>query len=189
MLQVTGSVVLGDGVSEAVIHNTDFIESSVRIMVPLSLTFSTQSVKTEIDTIKVDEDAQKELQKNLLSGKLYAKIENHLPLGCQVALHFSSLDTNVYAQPQLTIGPLILAPAPVSAGNGRVTQEAESEISIELTQEQIALFGHENVFMGVSATIPGSDGQSCQIFADDYIGVHAYGEFKYHVDPDDQSKK
>lgn len=143
-----------------------------------------QSAKTDVDTITIDLDTQDELRDNLLSGKLHAQISNHLPIGFNISLLFSSSDTSVYNNPELTIGSIDLQPAVVSTITGRVESETQSEIIIELTQEQIALFAHDEIYWGISLSVPGSNGQIYRIYADDYLKIKAYGEFKYHVDPE-----
>jgi len=187
-LKVTGSVLIGDGTSESDINSSDFIETSVHITVPLALSFPTQSVKTDVDTIDIDEDAQDELRENVLSGKLFATLGNHLPFGFDVSLHFSGMDTSVYANPELVIGPLTLQPASISQSSGRVESEFLSEISVDLTQEEIAVFANDEIYFSVHANIPGSNGKICRVFADDYLSVKAFCEFKYHVDPEKLSE-
>ena len=183
-LLVDGFVVLGDGQIESDISSTDFIETSVHITVPLSLSFPSQTIKTDIDTIEIEEDVQDELRENVLSGKLFVELNNHLPLGFDVSLHFSSQDTSVYTNAELTIGPLSLQSAQISSVSGRVESETPSEIVVELTQEEIAMFANREVYIGISAYLPGSNGQMYRIFADDYLNIKAYCEFKYHVDPE-----
>ena len=186
LLSVSGSVKLGEGITEATIKSTDFIEPSVKISFPLSLSFPSQSAKTDLDTIKIEAEIQDELRDNLVNGKLYAQISNHLPIGFNISLLFSSTDTSVYNNPELTIA-IDLQPAVVSTITGRVESETQSEIVIELTREQIALFAHDEVYFGISLFVPGSNGQIYSIYADDYLKIKAYGEFKYHVDPENMS--
>ncbi len=183
---VTGDVTVGDGTTESVIRDTDFIESKLHILAPISLSYPTQTIKTEVDTIAVDQDAQTELQKNVLQGRLFAKLGNHLPFGVQVTLYFSSRDTSVFTHPELTIGPLSLQPADVA--DGKAVSEKPSTVDVTLNQEQIALFGNPTVYTGVGITIPGSSGQIVRLYSTDYVSVKAVGEFVYHVDPESSDK-
>lgn len=187
-LTLAGSVKLGDGIKVASITTSDFLETSVHITAPLRLSFPSQSIKTDVDTIQIDEDARKELRENLLSGKLVAELDNHLPFGVDLTLQFSAKDTGVFNNPELTIGPLSLQPAPVSSATGRVEAEEPSRILIELNQEEIAIFANKEVYMGIVAYIPGSNGQKYSVYNSDYLRVKAYCEFKYHVDPEKMSQ-
>lgn len=182
-LIMDGKVILGDGSMESEISRDDFIETSIHVSVPLSVSFPSQIVKTDLDTIEIDQDIQKELRENILTGKLYAVLENHLPLGFDVSLHFSSRDTSVYTNPELTIGPISLLPAPVSQTEGRVVQEYPSEIMIDLDRDEIAMFANNPLYFGLTVHIPGSNGKKLRIYGTDYLDVKAYCEFQYHVDP------
>ncbi|MEE9170154.1 MAG: hypothetical protein V3U73_10330, partial [bacterium] len=177
-IQVTGNVLVGDGSSEGVIRSTDFIESIVHITAPLSLSIPSQSVTSDVDTFDIDADIQEELRDNVLSGKLIAKLANRIPLGMQVSLHVSSRDTSVFANPELTIGPLTVN---ASQSGGEVL----SELMVELSKEEIAVFTNGEIFVGLSAFLPGSNGEVVRFYANDYIAVKAYAEFIYHVDPDE----
>ncbi len=181
-LFVHGEAIIGDGTSESVIRSTDFIDSRVHITAPISMSYQSQTLKTEVDTIQIDEDAQKELRDNLLYGKLFARLGNHLPFGVQVTIYFSSRDTSVFSQPELTIGPLSLEPAQVV--DGKVVAEAESDIQVELNKDEIAFFANDQIYSGFLIHIPGSNGQIVRVYSDDYLSVKAYGEFVYHVNPD-----
>jgi hypothetical protein len=177
-IQVTGDVLVGDGSSEGVIKNTDFIESIVHITAPLSLSIPSQSVTLDVDTLDIDADIQEELRDNVLSGKLIAKLANRIPLGMQVSLHVSSRDTSVYANPELTIGPQTVN---ASQGGGEVS----SDLVVELSKEEIAVFANGEIFVGLSAFLPGSNGEVVRFYSNDYIDVKAYAELIYHVDPDE----
>ena len=186
-IQVVGEATVGDGTSESVIRDTDFIESTIHITAPISLSYPTQTVKTEVDTIEVDKEAQKELQNNVLAGSFHARLGNHLPFGARVTLYFSSRDTSVFTRPELAIGPISLEAADVQ--NGRVVAEKPSLVDIELTQEQIAILGSPVVYSGMAITIPGSNGQIVRLYSDDYVSVKAFAEVTYHVDPEDSGNE
>ena len=86
--------------------------------------------------------------------------------------------------PELTIGPIVLQPAGTSGGNA--VEEVVSDILVELTQQQIALFANDQVFVGFSVKFPGSNGEIVRIYTEDYVNIKAYGEFTYHVDPEEK---
>ncbi len=181
---VSGVATIGDGITESVIRSTDFIETTVIISAPLSLSFPSQSVEIDVETVEIDTDVQDELRDNVLSGKLVAQISNRIPLGVDFSFVMSSRDTSVYTNPELTIGPLSLEPARISGGNG--VEAVVSDILVELTQQQIALFANDEIFIGFSLNLPGSGGEIVRIYADDFINIKAYCEFKYHVDPEEK---
>lgn len=182
-IRISGEVAIGDGTSESVIRNTDFIASTVHVSAPISLSFPSQSVKIDVDTLDIDSDAQDELNNNVLNGKVVAQLANRIPLGVDVSFFMSSQDTSVYTNPELTIGPLSLQPAVTSGGNG--VEEAPSEILVELTQQQIALFANDQIFVGFSVQLPGTN-EIVRVYTEDYVRVKAYGEFTYHVDPEER---
>lgn len=181
-ISISGDVRIGDGTIEAVIKNTDFIESTVHVSAPLSLSFPAQTIKTDVDTLEIESGVREELQDNVLEGKLYAQIANRIPLGVEVVLQMSGQDTSVFDNPQLVIGPLNLDPAGVV--DGRAETEMISEIEIDLSKEEIELFAKEEVFLGLRVSLPSSNQEIIRVYGEDYLNVKAYAEFKYHVDPE-----
>lgn len=181
-LEVSGKVTLGDGVTEARITEDDSINVSVRIESPLSLTFPAQNLKTDVDTLEIDEDAQEEIRKRLISGKMRSYLENHFPFGAEVNLYFSAQDTNVFDNPELTIGPLVVSPGNTDPDSGRVQSSVSSEIEFSLTKEDLQVFANPEVYSGIRLEIPGG---KVRVYKDDFILVRAKVEIVYHVDPEE----
>lgn len=184
-IYVWGQAVVGDGTSESVIRSTDYMDAKVRILAPVALQFPSQTIETDVDTLDIDAGVRSELESNVLEGRFFARLRNHLPFGVEVTFYFSSQDTNVFANPELTIGPVRLDPGEVSA-EGKVLQEKVSDINVQLSQEEIRFFTHPTVLAGIKIHIPGS-GQIVRVYETDYIHVKAACEFMYHVDPENQS--
>lgn len=184
-ITVSGSVVLGDGVTESTIRSTDQINASVQISIPVSLKFPDQSLKTDVADLDIDSVAQTQIRDNLQEGSLHAEIGNHLPLGASVTFYFSSLDTNVYTASQLTIGPISVDPG-VRSSDGTVIQETQNAIDVRLDHEQLLTFANPTVYMGTKISVPGSGDTFVRVYGSDYISAKAYVKIGYHVNFEDE---
>lgn len=179
-ITVSGSVVLGDGLTESTIRSTDQINTQVNVSIPVSLKFPEQSLTTDVSELEIDSTAQDEIRNNLRDGSLHAEIGNHLPLGASVTFYFSALDTNVYDSPQLTIGPIEIN-AGSRAQDGTVVQEAQNTVDVALDREQLQIFANPTVYTGTKIRVPGSGDAFIRVYGSDYISTKAYLKIGYRV--------
>ncbi|GBD92547.1 hypothetical protein BMS3Abin05_00119 [bacterium BMS3Abin05] len=182
-INVSGSVILGDGTTESTVRSTDKIASKVTINLPANLKFPDQAIKLDPDTLEIDQDAQDEIRDNANSGAFHAELGNHLPFGGSVSFYFSSLDTAVFSHPELTIGPITLNPG-ITSDEGGVIQETSSTIDIQLDKEQLSVFAHPKVYMAMKIAVPGSGEKFVRVYRNDYLTAKAYIKANYHVNPE-----
>jgi len=184
-IRVFGQVYIGDGSTEATIVASDFVTGTVTVEAPLSLSFPYQRVKSDVDTLELDEDIRDQIRDYVREGKLVAEIANHLPVGMEVSLYFSYRDTAVFERPDLRIGPLSMQAGEVD-NQGKVNGAVISTLETALDEEQLQVFTHPQIFTGVALVIPGSEGQIVKVYGEDYVHVKAYAQVVFHVNPNQQ---
>ncbi len=183
-ITVSGSVVLGDGLTESTIRATDKISSQVTIDIPVNLKFPNQQLTLDPDSLQIDQDAQNQIRDNLIGGSFHADLNNHLPIGTSATFYFTSRDTAVYSNPEITIGPITLNPGMVSE-NGSVVQSSPSQIDISLNKDQLLIFAHPIVVSGIRIAMPGSNDKFVRVYRDDYLSAKAFVKINYHVNPEE----
>ena len=183
-ISVSGSAILGDGLTESTIRATDTISSQATISIPVNLKFPDQQLTLDPDSLEIDEDAQSEIRDNLNGGSFQAELGNHLPFGASATFYFTSRDTAVYSNPELTIGPITLNPG-VTSERGNVVQETPSQIAIFLDKDQLAVFAHPTVVSGIRISLPGSGDKYIRVYRNDYLSAKAFIKINYHVNPEE----
>lgn len=181
---VSGSVQLGDNSSPGSVEQSDYIEGSINITAPLSLSFPTQTATSDIDTLDIEEDSQETIHDRLMSGQVVARITNKMPFGAIIVAKLSTQDSTVYSKPELIIGPLDIKPAPVDAA-GYTSNASLNELTLSLTKEDLQIFENDRVFTGIEAIFPGSDGTAVHVMTSDYITIQLYSVLKINVGGED----
>ena len=182
-IRITGSFRLGDGSTSISISDTSTIRASVLFEAPMIFTLPDQTTETEPDTLEIDEDTREIIRENLRSVLLQANVENHLPFGVEVTLFFDDTrgDSLLYTPgftPDLTIGPLVVSqsatgPDPENPGTQVATVPTQSQLSIDLDENQVGIFDNEIIFQGTRITILGTGGEMVRVRVSDYIRIRA----------------
>ena len=183
-IEIFGSLKLGDGNSEGIITQTDYIEGKVKISAPLAMSFPVQTATSKVDTLKIKENDRTKIKDNLLSGEVVAIVTNHLPIGASIQANISRTDSTVYSNPDLIIGPLFIEPA-LTNENGISSDSSTNEISFLLTKENLKIFEDSPIYTGIEITLPGTDGKSIRIMESDFIKIQMYSKFKLSINFDD----
>jgi hypothetical protein len=95
---------------------------------------------------------------------------NHLPLGAVITLHFSTDSVSLYGEPVFTVGPLVCDQAEVGS-NGWATSNTTTNSIIELSNDDLQIFSNSQVYVGSIIAIPGTNGQTVEVRADDFLQI------------------
>jgi hypothetical protein len=196
-LRLRGTALIGTGFSgsPATIHRDDKVKATVHFEAPLIFTLPPVTNKSEVDTIKIDKDARKRIQKNMLEAMLIFEVENHVPLGFRLDAYFSNTrgDSTLYDAPnhQLVRTLFIQLPDDISGSPGTVRQFSVSMDTLGLSKSRgdLDVFDSPNVFFGLRFTFPGTD-DMVKVRPEDYIRMRARIEATVNTDfeKDDQEK-
>jgi hypothetical protein len=183
LIRVDGKVRLGDENWIGSVTKDDFVNGTVNIRAPLSVRLPDQSIDMDTNEMDIDEDVQDDIINNLASGAFYAEINNALPVGASLEIYFGDDSTTVYNSPVLTIGPL--SPnAGVIDNSGFVDTPTFTEISFNLTEDEIRTFTRKPLFSGVRVGLQGTDGNFIKLRESDYIQIKAYTKIGVKVNQD-----
>jgi hypothetical protein len=171
-IRLSGSLVLGDGTVSDQITDTTTVRGSALFQAPLTMQLPSDSTEMEVDTLDIDEDGRERIRDNLMELHLVADVENHLPVGASMRIYFSR-NISVYQFPELVL-EADLDPAPTEGSPGVVTQAASSHIDMLLTKEDLTLFEHPDVYVGIRLYFPGTAGEMVRVRPSDYIHINSY---------------
>ncbi|MFQ5629165.1 MAG: hypothetical protein ACE5I1_10430 [bacterium] len=177
-IEVTGQADIGQSEAMGSVRATDKVSGTIKFRAPLAFQLPEQSYEADVSKITVEQDVQERLTENLLSGKLFAQINSHLPLGASLDLYFAASDSTVYTIPDVAIGPINLASGQIDAQTGVVSAPQQSEIEVSLTKEQIDFFARDVLYSGIKVNFPGTNNQVVRLLASDFVEVKAYVNFK-----------
>ncbi len=190
-LAIAGRVLVGDGVTYSRINASDYLRARVALDVPARVSWTAKEVHldtTQIqikpaaaegdfydqgEIVRISADATDRLQ----GAVIQLKIDNHLPLGGALHLRLVDALARLYERPNVLLGPVQVPAAAVDA-TGRVTAARSVETTLELSEEELALFKNAGgdlkpVFIATELSLDSSNGQERQIFSEDYIKVQA----------------
>lgn len=183
LLRVSGRVILGDENLPGTISKNDFVSGLVKITAPFILKLTSQSIETEVLELKIDEKVRNKIIENLLSGLLFAEIENHLPVGATVDIVFSQDKSNLYGNPVLEITAIRADAAGVDE-SGLVQNPKSSATNFGLTKEQIQTFLLSPLYAGVRISLEGTNDKFVTLRGSDYIGIKSYSKLNVTVNRD-----
>lgn len=184
LIRVFGSVVVGDEQWHGRITADDFVDGKVRFTAPLALSLPAQSLNENLDQIDIDEDVRKEIRERVISGQLVAEIENHLPVGATAELYFGNVDSLVFEQPGVVIGPLQVSQGQVEPASGEVAESTVSEVALDVTGDDLLRLLTAPLYAGVRIVTPGTDGDVVRVLPSDFVVVKAYAQIKLQVNFD-----
>jgi hypothetical protein len=183
-ITVRGRVIAGEPGHIASINENSKVSGTMRFEAPLAFTLPAQRAESKLDSLKIDESTRERLENNLHSGKVLARINNHLPAGASLSLHFALADSMVFKAPEVVIGPFHITEPLVDPASGRVVQVRQSEIEVALNEAQLKIFEKSPVYSGVALEFPGTNGNLVRVVASDFIEIRAVAAIMFTVDPE-----
>ncbi|MCK4302519.1 MAG: hypothetical protein KAW91_07080, partial [candidate division Zixibacteria bacterium] len=89
----------------------------------------------------------------------------------------------LFAEPELSIGPLVINAAPTDSITGLVSDTTSTgQQELVLTNEDIRVLENDTLFIGQNLILLGSDGQRVKLTANDYLTITGRFEVEYHFD-------
>jgi len=178
---VRGKVSFGEPAYTGIIRDTDLVDGSLKFDAPLAFSLPAQKVESDIDVLNIDKSTRDRLKNKLQRGKMMMQFNNHLPVGAEISLRLAQKRANVFAAPDLSLGPFgILAPD-IDPTTGRVIQAKANAVEISLDEKQLELFQKAPLYTGVLIHFPGTNGQFVRVVADDYVDIQAVAEINFVV--------
>ena len=183
LVRVAGKVRLGDENWIGTVSKNDFVNGTVRITAPVAFRLASQEVETDVNEVVIGDDVKDDVIENIGSGSFFAEISNHLPLGVSVEVMFGQDPSTVYQSSILRVGPIDADPASVDA-SGFVSQARTSEISINLSEEEMRTFLRSPLYAGVRVLVDGTNNEFVRVRGSDFIQIKAYSKINVKVNQD-----
>lgn len=180
---VSGSALVGDGVTHVTISSEDHFNASAAITAPVRFVLAADSVDADAESVEIDADVQDRIDR-LNQGDFRATLTSHLPLGSTVTIFIDADSTALYSNPQLTIGPLPVA-AGVTDSFGQVIQAVDSPARLLLEGEDFQVFKNAKVYVGARLELPGTEGDTVQVRGADYIEIAGHVKLSARVGGED----
>ncbi len=182
-LSIKSKVLIGDGLEEEVISNTDWvsIDSVVFRSSPrLTLLDETNIEPDERDITFRDSEIRRKVDNNFVKARVITEIENSIPLGVGIRLYVGKNPETIYTDPILTVPPFNQDPFQVEAApvddSGRSSGTATRNQEINLEKEDVLQFILEddggNLYSGVRVTLPATTGE-VEVLGTDYVNIIA----------------
>jgi hypothetical protein len=187
----TGRAWVGDGVTYGQIKASDYIRAQVAVDVPAQVSWTAKDFHidtTQVEIKPVDEGGDLfdngdlvrisgDATDNLVSAKITAKIENHLPVGGSVQLLMAEALQRLYDKPNVVLDAIKL-PAAVTDVAGKVIASRYIEVTLQLTDQDMELLKNSGatlkpVFIAADLKLDGSNNEERQIFSNDYVKIQA----------------
>jgi len=183
-LSIKSKVLIGDGLEEEVISNTDWvsIDSVVFRSSPrLTVLDETNIEPDERDITFRDSEIRRKVDNNFVKARVITEIENSIPLGVGVRLYVGKDPETIYTDPVLTVPPMNedrfqVEAAPVDA-SGRSSGTSKRSQEINLEKSDVLKFILEdgesgNLYSGVRVTLPATTGE-VEVLGTDYVNIIA----------------
>jgi hypothetical protein len=174
---LNGNAICGDGSSEGTVTENDFITGEFLLSSPFEFVLDSTQIEVDPDTNSLDQDLREGLNDKVNWAKVYLNLENHLPLGAEVELFFSRDLADLYTNPQLLIGPVLLDPAETDS-SGLVSNPVITQHIIQLTKDDLDVFQNPAFCSGGKITFQGTKGKKVKILVTDYIQINSHLELE-----------
>ncbi len=182
-VNVSGSVVFGDGAYQGSIYSDDFVFARIKIFAPLEIIINESHIETDIESETIDQEDIDVITDHFIEGRFIYNIINHLPLGAYINIFFSGDSATLFADPIKTFDSLFVTAAPVSA-TGIVTDTASTgyqEIYLDSADVR-RILENDTLYIGQGIFLNGSNGQVVKLTEDDYLTVIGRIEVDYRFD-------
>jgi hypothetical protein len=176
-VSLTGEAICGDGISTGTVTENDFITGEFLLSSPFEFVLDSTQIEIDPNTNSLEEDLRDGLNDKVNWAKVYLNLENHLPLGAKIELFFSNNLDNLYTNPELLVGPVLLDPAETDS-SGLVSNPVITENIIQLTKADLDVFQNPTFYSGGKITFQGTNGQKVKFLVTDYIQINSHLELE-----------
>jgi hypothetical protein len=178
-ITISGIATVGDGITVVELNQSEYFSATAVISAPMAFKIAQATVEGDKNELTVDKDIA-DGSDRLNHGSFRATMRNHLPLGAQMSVYIGTDSASLFTAPLAVIGPLSFDQATTDA-NGAALEEIITNSEIELTAEDLRVFGNRNLFVATLLELTGSNGQTVRIRAADYLAMTGVVEITARV--------
>ena len=181
-ITLNGSVTLGGDEVIGTIRQGDFAVIDWNISAPIEIIVTGTTITGDPSLLDVDEDIQEIIQDKALGARVDLEVLNHLPVGLELRILACQDTTSILTDPQIVIGPLVVAAAAVDGDTGVVSEAVISRPQFTLDRDQARLFGQPGLHTVIEAVLPASEGNPVRMMATDFLEVRGIITLEVLVD-------
>lgn len=204
-LAAGGYITVGDGMTLGQVTSTDYVRGRFVLDIPVDLKWEKRSIEGDISQLRIAPENQEgdafdeaddvvvlagDATRHMRAVSVAAEIENHLPVGGSLFIHFGTDSSKLAAQPDLAVGPLRIEAAPVNAA-GTVTGARSQRLATSINETSMALFYNEGqhektIYFRYVVKLDGTGGQKARVYLNDYFRIQALLEMTLRVKESDE---
>ena len=153
------------------VNKDDYVLVAYNFITPFKFKLKSDTVRIEpVQHIEINPDNAEKIRKNVKKGELILNVENSFPFDANINLYFSTIEDSVFSQPTFVIDSLYIKPAPVDE-NGLSAGITDNDLIIDLDKNQVDIFSHPDVYLGLEFIIEGTEEEIIAIKPDDHISI------------------
>jgi hypothetical protein len=200
-LAASGRLTIGNGVTTGQVSADDFVRGKFVLDVPVDLKWDSRTLDGDVSEIYITPEAEEgdafeekdgvlvlsgASTQHLRSASLAAKIENHLPVGGKLYIHFCADSSKLFTKPDLVIGPMQIAAAQTNLA-GTVTAARTQDMEAVVSEASMPLFYNSSdtkkiLFYSYYVQLDGSSGPRTRVYLSDYIRIQALLQMTVRVE-------
>ncbi|MBN2071472.1 MAG: hypothetical protein JW814_08450 [Candidatus Krumholzibacteriota bacterium] len=172
-ISVSGSVTAGDGITRETVTENAYICGKVIISSPMEVVIGETEFEADINEAELDAEEFSDNIDRMNRATLYSRIINHMPIELSMTLYVGTDSLSLYSAPHLLLGPFFVRAGTV-VPDGLVSIAAESNVTMELSHDDLEIFKNERLYFGQIISFPGTEGVPVRMISTDFIDIESY---------------
>ncbi len=170
-ISMVGDVSVGGNGTQGTVSVGDIAVIDYEIISPLEVIITGSTIAGDPENMDIDQDMRDMINDHALGARVETEILNHLPVAVQLRILASSNVSTIETDPELIIGPLVVAAAMVNPITHIVSEAVTSRPVITLSEEEARILGQANLHTMVEVILPAGDGNPVRMMATDFLEI------------------
>ncbi len=180
LVDITGSVSFGDGVTVSTITADDWIHATVDIMAPLEMIITETTIESDIESEDIDVEDIDIITEHVEQVNFIYDVQNSLPIGITANIYISQSSNLSAATYDLDITGLSVTAAPHEGG--LATGFSSNLDTVLLSNDDVQILNTDSLYILTEFVLAGSDGQVVRLTSDNAITITGRLEVEYYFD-------
>lgn len=181
-ISIEGFVIAGDSTVVGTATSRDRIVGSYEVRSALRVQIHETTYKPDAFDFEIPDEIEERVGDEIRDAHAELIVHNHLPIGVTIALQFADDSTSVYKSPHVTLNTVRVEPGELDPVTGRVTANTRSEVSIDLSTEDIDFFAKDKAYGGVLIIPDQTRDQFVELQTTDKIDISGVISFRMRMD-------
>ena len=185
-ITMEGSVNLGGDAQIGTIRGGEYAIVDWEIISPVEVVVEQSHLYGDPEDLDLDDDTRDLIEDHAGAAEIQLEVFNHLPVGVETRLLFSTDTLTIKTDPLLEIGPVTVAAAATDPVTHEVAEPRISRPIISLTADETQVLATEGLYSLIEVVLPSTDGQPVRVLTTDYVSIQGliYLDVEVHDDDD-----